>query len=41
MERMNFQLPQPTVDIAEIRRKYHSAAAEGKRTGKSRKRRTR
>jgi PPK2 family polyphosphate:nucleotide phosphotransferase len=38
MEAMKFQVPQPTVDIEEIRRKYHSAAAEGKRT-KSRKRR--
>jgi PPK2 family polyphosphate:nucleotide phosphotransferase len=41
MEGMNFQIPQPTVDIAEIRRKYHSAAAEGKRRSKSRKRRSR
>ena len=41
MEEMNFQVPQPTVDIAEIRRQYHSAASEGKRRDKSRKRRTR
>ena len=32
MEAMKFQVPQPTVDIEEIRRKYHSAAVEGKRT---------
>ena len=38
MESMNFQVPKPTVDIEEIRRKYHSAASEGKRR-KSRKRR--
>jgi PPK2 family polyphosphate:nucleotide phosphotransferase len=38
MEEMNFKVPQPTVDLQEIRRKYHSAAAEGKRRGKSRKR---
>jgi PPK2 family polyphosphate:nucleotide phosphotransferase len=38
MESMNFQVPQPTVDLQEIRRKYHSAAAEGKRR-RSRKRR--
>jgi PPK2 family polyphosphate:nucleotide phosphotransferase len=38
METMKFQVPQPTVDLEEIRRKYHSAAAEGKRT-KTRKRR--
>lgn len=37
MEAMHFQVPQPAVDIAEIRRKYHSAAAEGGRRGKSRK----
>ena len=37
MKSMNIQVPQPTVDIEEIRRKYHSAAALGKR-GKSRKR---
>ena len=36
MESMNIRVPQPTVDIEEIRRKYHSAAAQGKR-GKSRK----
>ena len=38
MEEMNFQVPQPTVNIEEIRRKYHSAAAEGKRHNKSPKR---
>jgi len=41
MEGMDFQVPEPTVDIAEIRRKYHSAVAEGKQAGKSRKRRGR
>ena len=40
MESMNYQIPQPTVDLQEIRRKYHSAAAEAKRSGKARKRRT-
>jgi len=38
MESMKFQVPEPTIDIEEIRRKYHSAAAEAKRR-KSRKRR--
>ena len=38
MEEMNFQVPQPTVNIEEIRRKYHSAAAEGKRRNRSRRR---
>ena len=41
MEEMNFQVPQPTVDIEEIRRKYHAASAEGKRERKRRKRRGR
>jgi PPK2 family polyphosphate:nucleotide phosphotransferase len=40
MESMNFQVPQPTVDVEEIRRKYHSAAAEGKMPGKPHKGRT-
>jgi PPK2 family polyphosphate:nucleotide phosphotransferase len=35
MEAMNYQVPQPTVDIQEIRRKYHSAKAEGKRSSKA------
>ncbi|MBS1804186.1 MAG: polyphosphate kinase 2 family protein [Acidobacteria bacterium] len=39
MVEMKFQVPQPTVDIAEIRRKYHSAAAEGKSHRRSGKRR--
>jgi PPK2 family polyphosphate:nucleotide phosphotransferase len=30
MESMNIQVPQPSVDIEEIRRKYHSAAAQDK-----------
>ena len=30
LESMHSQVPQPTVDIEEIRRKYHSAAAESK-----------
>ena len=41
MEGMNFQVPQPTVNIEEIRRKYHSAAAEGKRRRKVHRRRAR
>lgn len=41
MEGMNFQVPQPTVNIEEIRRKYHAAAAEGKRHRKPPKRRAR
>ena len=32
MESMNIQLPPPTVNIEEIRRKYHSAVAKGKRS---------
>lgn len=35
LESMNIHVPQPTVDIEEIRREYHSAAARSKR-GKSR-----
>jgi PPK2 family polyphosphate:nucleotide phosphotransferase len=31
LESMDLQVPQPTVDIEEIRRKYHSAAARDKR----------
>ncbi|HXS75920.1 MAG TPA: polyphosphate kinase 2 family protein [Terracidiphilus sp.] len=38
MESMNFQVPQPTVNIEDIRRKYHSAAKQGRGAGKSRKR---
>ena len=30
LESMNIQVPKPTVDIEEIRRKYHSAVDEGK-----------
>ncbi len=30
LESMNIQVPKPTVDIEEIRRKYHSAADEDK-----------
>ena len=41
MESMDFQVPQPTVDIEEIRRRYHSAAEEGKRAGKRQKKRIR
>jgi len=37
MEEMNFQVPQPSVDIAEVRRKYHSAIAEGTHRSKPRK----
>lgn len=36
MQSMDIQLPQPTVDIEEIRRKYHSAKAQSKR-GKKRR----
>lgn len=36
LESMHIQVPQPTVDIEEIRRKYHTAAAEGKRGRKRR-----
>ena len=32
LESMNIQVPEPTVDIEEIRRKYHLAAAERKRS---------
>jgi PPK2 family polyphosphate:nucleotide phosphotransferase len=38
MESMNFQVPRPTVDIEDIRRKYHSATKQGRGVGKSRKR---
>lgn len=38
MESMNFQVPKPTVDIDDIRRKYHAAAKEGTLAHKSRKR---
>jgi PPK2 family polyphosphate:nucleotide phosphotransferase len=36
MESMKIQVPQPTVDIEEIRRKYHAAATHGKRGRKRR-----
>ena len=36
MESMKIQVPQPTVDIEEIRRKYHSAKAQSKRGRKRR-----
>jgi PPK2 family polyphosphate:nucleotide phosphotransferase len=32
LESMDIRVPQPTVDIQEIRRKYHSAAAKSKRS---------
>ena len=38
MESMNIQLPPPTVNIEEIRRKYHSAVAKGKRSASRRHR---
>lgn len=41
MERMNFEVPEPTVDLEAIRREYHTAAAEGRTRGGSRKRRNR
>jgi PPK2 family polyphosphate:nucleotide phosphotransferase len=31
MEGLDIQVPEPTVDIAEIRRKYHAAVADGKK----------
>jgi PPK2 family polyphosphate:nucleotide phosphotransferase len=34
LESMNIQVPRPSVDIEEIRRKYHSAAAKGKHSHK-------
>ena len=37
MEAMNIQVPDPTVDIEEIRRTYHSAANQDKRASRSRK----
>jgi PPK2 family polyphosphate:nucleotide phosphotransferase len=36
LEGMKIQVPQPTVDIEEIRRKYHNAAAQRKRSRKHR-----
>jgi PPK2 family polyphosphate:nucleotide phosphotransferase len=36
LEGMKIQVPEPTVNIEEIRRKYHSAAAQGKRGRKRR-----
>jgi PPK2 family polyphosphate:nucleotide phosphotransferase len=36
MESMNFQLPKPTVDLEEIRRKYHSAAKRRRRKARKR-----
>ena len=36
LEGMKIQVPQPTVDIEEIRRKYHNAAAQRKRSRKRR-----
>jgi PPK2 family polyphosphate:nucleotide phosphotransferase len=41
LESMNIQVPKPTVDIEEIRRKYHSAAGEEKHKKHGRKRRDR
>jgi len=40
LESMDIQVPKPTVNIEEIRRKYHSAAAAAKRGKSSRKHRT-
>jgi PPK2 family polyphosphate:nucleotide phosphotransferase len=37
MESMSIQLPQPTVDIEEIRRKYHTAVKEDRGAGTGRK----
>jgi PPK2 family polyphosphate:nucleotide phosphotransferase len=37
MQAMDFQLPQPTVDIEEIRRKYHSAVKGDRKSPKSRR----
>ena len=41
LESMNIQVPEPTVDIEAIRRKYHSAAADDKRKSGGLKRRIR
>ena len=41
LESMNIQVPKPTVDIEEIRRKYHSAAKQDKHGEARHKRRTR
>lgn len=40
MESMNIQVPQPTVDIEEIRRKYHTAVKADRRAPAARKRKT-
>ncbi len=40
MEAMNIQVPQPTVDIEEIRRKYHTAVKQDRRAGTARKSKT-
>jgi PPK2 family polyphosphate:nucleotide phosphotransferase len=41
LEAKNIQVPKPTVNVEEIRRKYHSAAKEGKQGRARRKRRAR
>lgn len=41
MESMNIQVPQPTVDIEEIRRKYHTAVRQDRRAGAAHKSKTR
>jgi hypothetical protein len=37
MEEMDMQFPQPTVNLAEIRRKYHQASAEEKSDGRKKR----
>jgi hypothetical protein len=36
MEEMDMELPKPTANLAEIRRKYHQAADEKKSSGSKR-----
>jgi len=36
MEEMDMQFPKPTVNLGEIRRKYHQAA-DGEKSGRSKK----
>jgi hypothetical protein len=37
MEDMDMQFPKPTVNLAEIRRKYHQASAEEKSDGRKKR----
>ena len=40
LQSMNIQVPKPTVNIEDIRRKYHSAAKEGKQGRRKRRARS-